>query len=169
MPVAEAMAPLQSAFILVEGGENSDPRRMPMTSTLYELGGPGTRQTTMRPSGRTAQVPEAGGELIRLSSVYVQSGAVPGLLRTYAVSPESVITAEAPCRERLAPHETGRGTMEWERGGPSSAVAVMKRRHGERGKLDLGLMWNKRGLVCKESRTRVGWMTARYLNPDLCV
>ena len=46
-----------------------------MTSALYELGGPGTRQTAMQPSGRTAQPPEAGGEPIRLPSVYVQSGA----------------------------------------------------------------------------------------------
>ena len=45
-----------------------------MTSALYELGGPGTQQTKMRPSGRTAQAPEAGGEPIRLPSVYVQSG-----------------------------------------------------------------------------------------------
>ena len=61
-----------------------------MTSALYELGGPGTRQTTMRPSGRTAQAPEAGGEPIRLPSVYMQSGAVPGLLRMCVVSPELV-------------------------------------------------------------------------------
>ena len=87
-----------------------------MTSALYELGGPGTRQTTMRPSGRTAQAPEAGGEPIRLPSVYVQSRAVPGLLRTCAVSPELVITVEALFKERLAPHETGRGIMGWERG-----------------------------------------------------
>ena len=66
------MAPLQSTFILVEGGENSDPRRMPLTSALYELGVPGNRQTTMRQSGRTAQAPEVGGEPIRLPSVYVQ-------------------------------------------------------------------------------------------------
>ena len=116
-----------------------------MTSALYELGGPGTRQTRMQPSGRTAQAPEAGGEPIRLPSVYVQSGVVPGLLRTCAVSPELVITVEAPCKERLAPHETGRGIMGWERGGPSSAVAVVSRRHGERGKLDRVLIWNKRG------------------------
>ena len=137
-----------------------------MTSALYELGGQGTRQTTMRPSGRTAQAPEAGGEPIRLPSVYVQSGGVPGPPSTYAASPDSVITAEAPCRERLAPHETGRGIMGWERGGPSSAVAVVKRRQGERGKLDWVMIWNKRGLVCRESRTRVGWRTARYLSPN---
>ena len=107
-----------------------------MTSALYELGGPGTRQTTMRPSGRTAQAPEAGWEPIRLPSVYVQSGAVPGLLRTCVVSPELVITVEAPCKECLAPHETGRRIMGWERGGASSAGAAVKRRHGERGKLD---------------------------------
>ena len=84
--MSEGVLPLlQSTFFLVEGGENSDPRRMPMTSALYELGEPGTRQTTMQPYGRTAQAPEAGGEPIRLLSVYVQSGAVPGLLRTCAV------------------------------------------------------------------------------------
>ena len=95
-----------------------------MTLALYELGGPGTQQTTMRPSGRTAQAPEAGGELIRLPSVYVKSGAVPGLLRTCAVSPELVITVEAPCKERLAAHETGRGIMGWERGG--QAVLLLR-------------------------------------------
>ena len=59
--------------------------------------------------------------------------------------------------------------MGWERGGPRSAVAVVKRRQGERGKLDWVLIWNKRGLVCKESTMRVGWRTARYLNPNPCV
>ena len=103
---------------------------------------------------------------MRLPSVYVQSGAVPGLLRTCAVSPELVITVAAPCKERLAPHETGRGIMGWERRGPSSAVAAVKRRHGERGKLDRVLNWYKRGLVCRESRTQVGWRTARYLSPN---
>ena len=123
-----------------------------MTSALYEFGGPGTRQTTMRPSGGTAQAPEASGEPTRLPSVYVQSGAVPGLLRTCVVSPELVITVEAPCKERLAPHDTGRGIMGCERGGPSSAVAAVKRRHGERGKLDrvLSVGW------CAGSRGR-GW------------
>ena len=132
---------------------------MPLTSAFYELGGPGTRQTRMRPSGRTAKAPEAGGEPIRLPSVYVQSGAVPGPLRMYAVSPESVITVEAPWRECLAPHETGRGIMGWERWGAGSAVAVLKRRHWERGKLDRVLIW------CA-GRTRMGWRTARYLNPN---
>ena len=45
-----------------------------MTSALYEFGAPGTRQTAVRPSCRTAAAPDAGGKPILLPSVYVQSG-----------------------------------------------------------------------------------------------
>ena len=37
--MVEEIAPLQSTLILDEGGENSEPRRMPITSVLYEFGG----------------------------------------------------------------------------------------------------------------------------------
>ena len=65
----EAMAPLQSTRKRAWGGEKYEPRRMPITSALYELGLPGMRHRTMRPSGRTAEAPEAGGDPKRLPSV----------------------------------------------------------------------------------------------------
>ena len=68
-PVVEAMAPLQSTRKRAWGGEKVEPRRMPITSALYELGLPGMRHRTMRPSGSTAEAPEAGGDPKRLPSV----------------------------------------------------------------------------------------------------
>ena len=68
-PVAAAMAPLQSTCRRVWGGEKWDPSRIPISSALYELGFPGTLQTTMRPSGSTAEEPDEGGEPMRLPSV----------------------------------------------------------------------------------------------------
>ena len=65
-PVAAAMAPLQSTRRRVWGGEKWDPSRIPTSSALYELGFPGTLQTTMRPSGSTAEEPDEGGEPMRL-------------------------------------------------------------------------------------------------------
>ena len=69
--------------------------------------------------------------------------------------PESVITVEAPRKARFAPHETGRGIMGEERGGPSRAMAVAKRRQGDRGNFDLVLRWKRCGLVCRESSMRI--------------
>ena len=60
-PVAAAMAPLQPTRRRVWGGEKWDPSRIPTISALYELGFSGTLQTTMRPSGSTAEEPDEGG------------------------------------------------------------------------------------------------------------
>ena len=69
--MVEEIAPLQSTLILDEGGGNSEPRRMPITSALYELGGPGTRQTTMRviSQGIWASQKLSGGSILDLSKL----------------------------------------------------------------------------------------------------
>ena len=64
-----AMAPLQSTRKRAWGGEKYDPRKMPITSAVYEFGLPGMRHRTMRPSDSTAEAPEAGGDPKRLPSV----------------------------------------------------------------------------------------------------
>ena len=64
-PVAVAMAPLQLTRRRVLGGE----RWVPTSSALYELRFPVTLQTTMRPSGSTAEEPDEAGGLMRLPSV----------------------------------------------------------------------------------------------------
>ena len=68
-PVAAAMAPLQLTRRRVWEGEKWDPSRIPTSSALYELGFAGTLQTTMRPSGSTAEEPDEGGEPMRLPLV----------------------------------------------------------------------------------------------------
>ena len=70
--------------------------------------------------------------------------------------PDSVITVEAPRKAHFAPHERGRGIMGEARGGPSRAMAVAKRRQGDKGNFDWVLRWKRCGLVCRESSTRVG-------------
>ena len=62
----EAIAPLQSTRKRALGGEKYEPRRMPITSALYGLGLPGMLHRTMRPSGSTAEAPEAAGDPKRL-------------------------------------------------------------------------------------------------------
>ena len=85
---------------------------------------------------------------------------------TYAAKPATEAISTAPRRACLDLQETVRGSMLEEGGGPTKERARVKSTRGEMLAAEDTRKEARRGFLCRESRTRVGYRTNRQPRPS---